>query len=65
MDPNYYEQLGVGPLADDSALKSAFRQFAKKNHPDRVGPQGEARFMEVRTAFDAIKNPTTRFAYDR
>ncbi|KAH9919067.1 DnaJ-domain-containing protein [Amylocystis lapponica] len=51
--------------ADDNTLKSAFRQFARKNHPDRVGKQGEHVFMEVRDAFDALKNPVTRFAYDR
>lgn len=65
MPPNYYEILGVSPTSDDSGLKSAFRQFAKKYHPDRVGPQGEGLFMEVRDAFEALKNPTTRFAYDR
>ncbi|GBE80777.1 chaperone J-domain-containing protein [Sparassis crispa] len=65
MAPNYYETLGVEPVADENTLKSAFRQFARKNHPDRVGPQGESAFIEVRDAFDALKNPVTRFAYDR
>lgn len=65
MAPNYYEILGVSPTSDESSLKSAFRQFAKKNHPDRVGVQGEQLFMEVRDAFEALKNPVTRFAYDR
>lgn len=65
MAPNYYEILGVNPSSDEATLKSAFRQFAKRNHPDRVGPQGELLFMEVRDAFEALKNPITRFAYDR
>ncbi|KAJ7125288.1 hypothetical protein C8R44DRAFT_734553 [Mycena epipterygia] len=65
MLPNYYEILGVAPTADETALKLAFRQFAKKYHPDRVGPQGEALFIAVRDAFEALKNPTVRFAYDR
>lgn len=65
MAPNYYEILGVGPNADENALKAAFRQFARKNHPDRVGQQGEGAFMEVRDAFEALKNPVTRYAYDR
>jgi DnaJ-class molecular chaperone len=30
-----------------------------------VGPQGEALFITVRDAFEALKNPTVRFAYDR
>ncbi|KAJ7287007.1 DnaJ-domain-containing protein [Mycena rebaudengoi] len=63
--PNYYEILGVAPSADENDLKLAFRQFAKKYHPDRVGPQGEALFISVRDAFEALKNPTVRFAYDR
>ncbi|KAH8103268.1 DnaJ-domain-containing protein [Cristinia sonorae] len=65
MAPNYYEILGASPRSDEGTLKAAFRQFAKKNHPDRVGPQGEQLFMEVRDAFEALKNPVTRFAYDR
>ena len=65
MPPNYYEMLGVDPNADENALKSAFRQFARRYHPDRIGPQGEALFINVRDAFEALKNPTTRFAYDR
>ncbi|KAF7297922.1 J domain-containing protein [Mycena chlorophos] len=65
MQPNFYQFLGVGPSADDNTLKLAFRQFAKRFHPDRVGPQGEAHFILVRDAFEAVKNPTVRFAYDR
>ncbi|OBZ69892.1 Chaperone protein DnaJ [Grifola frondosa] len=65
MEPNYYEILGVDPVADNVTLKMAFRQFARKYHPDRVGPQGETAFINVRDAFEALKNPVTRFAYDR
>ncbi|KAH9920917.1 uncharacterized protein B0H18DRAFT_828073, partial [Fomitopsis serialis] len=65
LPPNYYEMLAVDPGADENALKLAFRQFARRYHPDRVGPQGEALFINVRDAFEALKNPTTRFAYDR
>ncbi|KAI0645134.1 hypothetical protein C8Q79DRAFT_1011235 [Trametes meyenii] len=65
MEPNYYEILGLAPTADDGMLKTAFRQFARKYHPDRVGAQGEALFMEVRDAYDALKSPVKRFAYER
>jgi hypothetical protein len=65
MRPNFYELLGVGPDADENTLKQAFRGFARKNHPDRVGPQGEALFVEVRDAYEALKDPVKRFAYDR
>ena len=62
---NFYELLGVSPRSDEGALKAAFRAFARKNHPDRIGPGGEALFIEVRDAFEALKDPIVRFAYDR
>lgn len=62
---NFYELLGVYPNSNDATLKTAFRGFARKYHPDRVGPSGEALFIEVRDAFEALKNPVVRFAYDR
>ena len=61
--PNYYEMLGVTPTADDHALRMGFRAFAKKHHPDRGGP--DKLFVKVRSAYEALKNPVTRFAYDR
>jgi hypothetical protein len=69
MEPNFYEMLGVGPLAEDQTLKLAFRQFAKIYHPDKLAKDGirngEELFMVVRDAFEALKNPVVRFAYDR
>ncbi|KAI0090601.1 hypothetical protein BDY19DRAFT_887465 [Irpex rosettiformis] len=65
IERNYYELMGINPTADDSDLKAAFRVFAKKYHPDRAGAEGEVFFMHIRTVFEALKNPTTRFAYDR
>ena len=65
VEPNYYQMLGVEPTADDGTLKAAFRQFARRYHPDRVGPQGEAVFIQVRDAYEALKSPVKRFAYDR
>jgi hypothetical protein len=65
MPPNFYEILGVGPDVDETGLKLAFRAFARKNHPDRVGSRGERVFIEVRDAFEALKDPVVRFAYDR
>lgn len=62
---NFYQLLGVMPDADDATLKTAFRNFARYNHPDRVGQQGEARFIAARDAFDTLKSSTKRYAYDR
>lgn len=63
---NFYQLLDIRPdTVDDNELKMAFRAFARKHHPDRVGPQGEAYFIQVRDAFEALKDPVVRFAYDR
>lgn len=63
---NFYQLLDVRPdTGDNNELKMAFRAFARKYHPDRVGPQGEAYFIQVRDAFEALKDPVVRFAYDR
>jgi hypothetical protein len=63
--PNFYEILGARPDASDAALKTAFRAFARIHHPDKVGPAGQEAFIEVRDAYEALKDPVTRFAYDR
>ena len=67
MEPNFYQILGAPPNADETELKLGFRQFAKRNHPDRpeIGKNGEERFMMDRDAFEALKDPVVRFAYDR
>ena len=65
MPPNFYEILGVRPDVDENGLKLAFRTFARRYHPDKAGPQGEQLFMYVRDAFEALKDPVVRFAYDR
>ncbi|KAF7980108.1 hypothetical protein HWV62_39517 [Athelia sp. TMB] len=44
--PNFYEILHTSPNADDAALKTAFRTFAKVYHPDRRGGEGEQWFGE-------------------
>jgi len=63
--PSLYHLLNVPFDADEATMKTAFRNFAKYNHPDKVGSQGETLFIAVRDAFDALKHPVKRFAYDR
>jgi hypothetical protein len=63
--PNFYEILQIPYDADENVLKTAFRAFARRFHPDRVGPQGQARFVEVRDAYESLKHPVKRYAYDR
>lgn len=63
--PSLYQILKVPSNADEARMKAAFRAFARYNHPDKVGQRGEALFIVVRDAFDSLKHPVKRFAYDR
>ena len=64
---DYYEVLGIGRGADDAAIKAAYRRLAKECHPDRHGgcTNQEARFKEISEAYDCLKDPQKRAAYDR
>ena len=64
---DYYETLGVTRDADEKALKSAFRKKAMQYHPDRNpgDEEAERRFKEIGEAYEALKNPQKRAAYDR
>ena len=62
---NFYELLDVSPASDEVKLKAAFRSFARKYHPDRVGPEGADLFVAVREGYEALMEPNKRWAYDR
>jgi molecular chaperone DnaJ len=63
----YYETLEVDRTADEGALKSSFRKLAMKWHPDRNpgDKESEVRFKEINEAYDVLKDPQKRAAYDR
>ena len=63
----YYEVLEVERTADDGVLKTAFRKLAMKWHPDRNpgDSDSEHRFKEINEAYDILKDPQRRAAYDR
>jgi molecular chaperone DnaJ len=64
---DYYEILGVQRGAGDADLKAAFRKLAMQHHPDRnPGDKDcEHRFKELNEAYDVLKDPDKRAAYDR
>ena len=64
---DYYEVLGIDRGATDQDLKSAFRKLAKKFHPDtNTGDvDAEKNFKEVNEAYEALKDPQKRAAYDQ
>ena len=63
----YYETLEVERTAGDGELKSAFRKLAMKWHPDRNpgDKTSETRFKEINEAYEVLKDPDKRAAYDR
>lgn len=64
---DYYEVLGIDKNADDAAIKKAYRQLAKKYHPDmNPGDQeAEKKFKEASEAYAVLSDPDKRRQYDQ
>ena len=63
----YYETLSVERSASDGEIKAAFRKHAMQYHPDRNpnDKTAEHRFKEINEAYEVLKDPDKRAAYDR
>lgn len=64
---DYYEVLSVSRTASDGELKSSYRKLAMQWHPDKNpgNAECEAKFKEINEAYDCLKDPQKRAAYDR
>ncbi len=67
LDIDYYELLECERTADDKTLKSSYRRLAMQWHPDKNpgDEEAEARFKAISQAYDCLKDPQKRAAYDR
>src|SRR5690606_30698613 len=64
---DYYDILGVARTADADAVKKAYRKLAMQYHPDRNpgDKAAEQAFKEINEAYEVLKDPEKRAAYDR
>ncbi|CAH1652285.1 chaperone protein DnaJ [Hyphomicrobiales bacterium] len=64
---DYYEVLTVERSSSDGQIKAAFRKLAMQFHPDRNPGDhtAESKFKEINEAYDVLKDPQKRAAYDR
>ena len=66
---DYYATLGVDKKASQDAVKKAFRNLARRFHPDHVEAaqreQAEKKFKEINEAYEVLKDPEKRRKYDR
>jgi molecular chaperone DnaJ len=64
---DFYELLEVERTADAGTIKSAYRRMAMKYHPDKTGgcADSEDKFKAVSEAYECLKDPQKRAAYDR
>lgn len=61
---DYYDVLGVSPGAGAEEIKRAYRQLARRYHPDISGDDRGTAFLEVSRAYEVLRDPERRRSYD-
>jgi curved DNA-binding protein len=63
---DYYQILGVDRKAGEADIKKAYRNLAKKYHPDKNpgDKSSEQKFKEINEAYEVLKDPTKRSRYE-
>ncbi len=62
---NFYDLLGIDRKADKSEVKKAYRELAKKYHPDvNDDPKAENIFNNIKSAYEILSDPYKRSIYD-
>lgn len=64
---DFYQALGIGESASQDEIKKAYREIAKKYHPDKNpgNKAAEEKFKEASEAYDTLSDPEKRSKYDR
>jgi len=65
-EADYYADLGVARGADEREIKSAFRNKARKMHPDvNKAPDAQQQFQTIQQAYEVLSDPSKKSMYDR
>jgi len=62
---DFYAILGIAPDAGIDDIRRAYRELAKRWHPDRAGHDATFIFQRLSAAYEVLADPVARAAYDR
>src|SRR5688572_11184299 len=62
---DYYRMLGISRGENFRGIQDAFRDLAKRYHPDRRVPAGTQKFQDIQEAYEILSDPEKRKLYNR